>query len=799
MTEQIHVLINGEEYGPYSDAEFRQYLAEQNIISHDLVWTEPLAQWMTVEEFLKKPKPEPTPKVPSKLPTPSDGREATDLFYRGINLSLGDNGVSEDKPAVYRCFLQAAELGNAQAQLRVAREYRWNLYSVFQPSQPLAIHWFECAAAQGEAEAAKELDEVLKERAEQREAVREFAEIAKAAYANELDAVFKLGTCYFHGQGVSRDSDKAVALFRQVAEKGHTAAQHALAMRFEYGDGVEPDLAEAAKWYRLAAEQGNTEAQSALGRPLADGKGVPRDKVEAVKWYREAASKGDETAQFNLAGCYYHGRGIPQDFQEAKTLWLALADKGNTDAQNQLGLMCLRGEGCPQDAREAARWLKKAADEYSSEAAFNFAGLLVKGRGVHRDMAEAARYYRLAAERGDKEAFGWLENLAESGLPFAQLNLGLLYVESDFDFDLLDKHPVERNDATAMKLIRAAAKGGFAEAQFQLAEIYLVGERFGGKVPENPASGMKWLRRAAEQGHPEAQAMLGLRLVPTEHNDGDHLEAHKWLSLALEQGQDVKKDFDDLVSQMEEEQIREAQELAAEFEPVVEYSADEASDSEPDVQGAGKRTCGSGFFLTANGYFATNFHVVQNAASIHISTAHESHQAKLVASDEANDLAILKLDGKFSCLAIAASDSVHLGEPVFTVGFPNPDLQGLAPKLTRGEISSLSGIRDNPSEFQISVPIQPGNSGGPLVTETGIVVGVVVARLHDSNTLEKTGSLPQNVNYAVKSDRLLELVRSVPGLEAKLLNLSPEGFPDRRTCVDSITAACAQVLCDLSG
>src|ERR1035437_2868613 len=46
------------------------------------------------EEFLKKPKPEPTPKVPSKLPTPSDGREATDLFYRGINLSLGDNGVS---------------------------------------------------------------------------------------------------------------------------------------------------------------------------------------------------------------------------------------------------------------------------------------------------------------------------------------------------------------------------------------------------------------------------------------------------------------------------------------------------------------------------------------------------------------------------------------------------------------------------------------------------------------------------------------------------------------------------------
>jgi S1-C subfamily serine protease len=122
----------------------------------------------------------------------------------------------------------------------------------------------------------------------------------------------------------------------------------------------------------------------------------------------------------------------------------------------------------------------------------------------------------------------------------------------------------------------------------------------------------------------------------------------------------------------------------------------------------------------------------------------------------------------------------------------------LAPKLTRGEISSLSGVRDNPSEFQISVPVQPGNSGGPLVMESGIVVGVVVARLHDSNTFEQTGSLPQNVNYAVKSDRLLGLLHSVPGLEAKLPKPSPEGFPDRRTCIDSITAACAQVLCEIS-
>jgi S1-C subfamily serine protease len=226
-------------------------------------------------------------------------------------------------------------------------------------------------------------------------------------------------------------------------------------------------------------------------------------------------------------------------------------------------------------------------------------------------------------------------------------------------------------------------------------------------------------------------------------------------------------------------------------------TVDEAFTGRPGAKSARKRTCGSGFFLTADGYFATNFHVVRNAASLLVPFFHENHSAKVVAADEVHDLAILKLDGAFSCLPIAITENVHLGDPVFTIGFPNPDLQGYAPKLTRGEISSLSGVRDNPSEFQISVPIQPGNSGGPLVTEAGIVVGVIVARLHDSNTFEQTGFLPQNVNYAVKSDRLIDLLRSVPGLDAKVPKPSLEGFHDGRTCVAAIRAACAQILCEM--
>src|SRR5207249_3907696 len=99
--------------------------------------------------------------------------------------------------------------------------------------------------------------------------------------------------------------------------------------------------------------------------------------------------------------------------------------------------------------------------------------------------------------------------------------------------------------------------------------------------------------------------------------------------------------------------------------------------------------------------------------------------------DAANDLAILKVEGKSRALPVAASRIVQLGEPVFTIGFPNVALQGFEPKLTRGEVSSLAGIQDDPRYFQISVPVQPGNSGGPLVDSRGNVVGIVGMRMDD--------------------------------------------------------------------
>src|SRR5208282_2594685 len=105
--------------------------------------------------------------------------------------------------------------------------------------------------------------------------------------------------------------------------------------------------------------------------------------------------------------------------------------------------------------------------------------------------------------------------------------------------------------------------------------------------------------------------------------------------------------------------------------------------------------------------------------------------------------------GSFPALSISRAESADLGQEVFTIGFPNIVMQGIAPKYTDGKISSLAGMMDDPTEYQISVPVQPGNSGGPLCDANGQVVGIVVARLNDLTVLQASGAVPQNVNYAV--------------------------------------------------
>lgn len=175
---------------------------------------------------------------------------------------------------------------------------------------------------------------------------------------------------------------------------------------------------------------------------------------------------------------------------------------------------------------------------------------------------------------------------------------------------------------------------------------------------------------------------------------------------------------------------------------------------------------GTGFFVTSSGYFVTNHHVIDDSETVHILYNDSFIPARIIQMDPANDVALLKADVQASPLPVAEITDVGRADEVFTMGYPSISVQGQAQKATFGRINALSGIMDDIRFMQIDVPIQPGNSGGPLIDSSGRVVGVVTATLDALRALVIAGNVPQNVNYAVKSDYLVPMLRTVPGWRA---------------------------------
>ena len=149
---------------------------------------------------------------------------------------------------------------------------------------------------------------------------------------------------------------------------------------------------------------------------------------------------------------------------------------------------------------------------------------------------------------------------------------------------------------------------------------------------------------------------------------------------------------------------------------------------------------GSGFFITDDGYFLTNHHVVEGARELVVVHEGIPYRASLRAESKEKDLALLKVEGSFAPVVVASDRECSVGQTIFVVGFPQIAQQGLEPKVTKGIVSSRSGFRGEPGEYQMDAAIQSGNSGGPVADESGRIVGISVASLING----------QNVNYAIK-------------------------------------------------
>ncbi len=189
----------------------------------------------------------------------------------------------------------------------------------------------------------------------------------------------------------------------------------------------------------------------------------------------------------------------------------------------------------------------------------------------------------------------------------------------------------------------------------------------------------------------------------------------------------------------------------------IDFKSSSAGSSDRDVKASG-----SGFLFSSKGYLLTNYHVVENANKISVElnngTVNKTYTAEVVQKDVDNDLAILKVNdavftGAENVQYAFKDGAMDVGSQVFTIGYPLAmSGMGKEAKFADGKISAKTGYNNAVNSYQTSIPVQPGNSGGPLFNDKGQLIGIINAKVSEAD----------NVSYAVKVNYIRNLIELLP-------------------------------------
>jgi len=169
---------------------------------------------------------------------------------------------------------------------------------------------------------------------------------------------------------------------------------------------------------------------------------------------------------------------------------------------------------------------------------------------------------------------------------------------------------------------------------------------------------------------------------------------------------------------------------------------------------------GSGFAVSADGYVITNNHVIEGCQKVVVHIKGAEIPVTIVTYDTQNDLALLKGNFRPSTVFPLTNNRPELLQDVYVAGFPFGNKVSTSVKVTKGIISSLTGIGNNFSNIQIDAALQSGNSGGPILDDLGNVVGVAVSKLDAKYMFDNFGSIPENTNFGIKSNVVKSIMDS---------------------------------------
>lgn len=302
-----------------------------------------------------------------------------------------------------------------------------------------------------------------------------------------------------------------------------------------------------------------------------------------------------------------------------------------------------------------------------------------------------------------------------------------------------------RDFVVAFGEFKRLAEQGHVEAQNKLGLMYLEG--FG--VRKSLHQYFYWTRRAATQGYAKSQTDLGALYYQGTSGivDRDPIKAYFWLVLAESQGEVPAAWIREAVErELSVSQRVEILEAARSWAPQMEGNAPLGRGTvSPDSPRTLRiHSTGSGFSLNRTN-IVTNAHVISECTQIKVGGR---GTATVLTTDTRIDLAVLSVTSAPTFGSLRAG-RLRQGDAITVVGYPLRGVLASGAQVTAGNVSALAGMQNDSRFIQISAPVQPGNSGGPLVDSSGNVVGVVVSKLNAVKMAQLTGDIPQNVNFAV--------------------------------------------------
>lgn len=518
----------------------------------------------------------------------------------------------------------------------------------------------------------------------------------------------------------------------------------------------------SARTYARELGQKNDPAGKALlSYMYLKGYGVKHDLKQSRSYARQAASKG------HSVGNAIYGRFLllSKKSTERKHGYARMQkaiDSNHPEAMAIVARCYFFGDECRKDLLKAASLARQASEAGSPTAAHLLSIMYEDGLGVDKNSEEAEYNTLLAAQRGEPESRTWyVRQLYEEG-------------------SLLE----------AYEAGESVARLGFARGK-EIAGLALL--QGNDDLPQNTKKGLKLVREAANEGSYTAQYGLGrLYEAGVFVTENRLLAADYYFKAGVAANKDGNRELAfKALSKIQElnPRSREQRILASRIR-----RSDAGQDSGVEEGQSQSVSSGTGW-VAAPGYVVTNHHVIEGASNIRVllSTG-KKLKAKLVVSDANNDVAILSVSNiaRLPRAIPLARGKAATGGRVFAIGFPLPDSMGQSAKLTNGIINAQTGIGDDPRWYQISVPIQPGNSGGPLLNYRGEVVGITSASLSDVKTLVESGAVPQNVNYAIKIPYARILLDTLPAKrKPKAL---PVGKASLQTLMKRIRPSVVQVL-----